>query len=119
VTNCFFKKKLCLIFYSSDNIFAPKDHPYCVYKSQPYCRGANLLSVANLLDVGVRLGARSRRVCSYGYFMKKAKYRYKYDITLWLGGHARETHVYIKRKSHKRATMYPGFEFMNQFSDYK
>jgi hypothetical protein len=30
----------------------------------------------------VRLGARSRRVRSYGYFVKKAEFRYKYNNTL-------------------------------------
>jgi hypothetical protein len=34
------------------------------------------------LDVGVRLGARSRQVRSYNHFIKKAKFRYKYKNTL-------------------------------------
>jgi hypothetical protein len=32
----------------------------------------------NPLDVGVRLGARSRRVRSYDHFIMKSKFRYKY-----------------------------------------
>jgi hypothetical protein len=36
--------------------------------------------IYKILDVGVRLGARSRRVRSYGYFIKKDKFRYKYYI---------------------------------------
>jgi hypothetical protein len=39
-------------------------------------------SATMILDVGVRLGARSRQVRSYNYFVKKAKCKYKYDITL-------------------------------------
>jgi hypothetical protein len=40
------------------------------------CRGYSTL------DIGVRLGAWSRWVRSYGCFVKKVKYKYKYDNTL-------------------------------------
>jgi hypothetical protein len=33
------------------------------------------------LDVGMRLGARSRQLYSYGQFIKKVKCKYKYDNT--------------------------------------
>jgi hypothetical protein len=36
------------------------------------------------LDVGVRLGARSRQDHSYGHFIKKVKFRNKYDNILYV-----------------------------------
>jgi hypothetical protein len=36
------------------------------------------------LDVGVRLGAQSRQVRSYGHFIKKVKFKYKYDNILYV-----------------------------------
>jgi hypothetical protein len=34
------------------------------------------------LDIGVRLGARSRQDRLYGCFVNKVKFKYKYDNTL-------------------------------------